>query len=111
MCAGEFYAPQGFGHGTNLVQLDKDGICDAFTNSFLEDLRIRYKNIVANQLNFVAKALRERLPPCPIVLSQAVLERKNLRITFDPVGPELDHLFRTLAASSRLVKDVSAVFV
>jgi hypothetical protein len=83
MCVGEFYAPQGLGHGANLVQVDKNGICDAFGNASLEDFRIRYKNIVANQLNPVAKALRERLPPWPIVLSKAPSSYSSL-----PVGPD-----------------------
>src|ERR1019366_5664351 len=108
---GHLNAAQGLGHRANLIQLDEDGICNALTNSSVENLRVGDKDVIADQLNLVAEPFREFLPPRPVVFRKAIFKRKDLRVVLGPVDPEVDHLCRTLPSSARLVKNIGAVFI
>jgi hypothetical protein len=55
---GHFNGSKGFGQGTDLVDLDQDGIADALLDTFLEDLGIGDENVVANDLHGLAQGAR-----------------------------------------------------
>lgn len=46
---------QSFGQRTDLVELDQDGVSDAFFDAFFQDLGVGYEQVVTNQLDFVAQ--------------------------------------------------------
>src|SRR5882762_9858085 len=47
-----------FGHAANLVQLDQNRVGDSIVDAAREPLRIRYKQIVADQLNLFLRSCR-----------------------------------------------------
>ena len=46
------------GHGTDLVQLDQDGIATAKGDTFCKALCIRYKQIIADELYLITQVLQ-----------------------------------------------------
>src|SRR5215472_3689420 len=84
-----------FAHRANLIHLDQNRIGDVLINSLLQELHVRDKQVVPDQLNLLPHFLGQILPALPIVLRQTVLERDD-RIVIYPLRPELHHLVRTL---------------
>ena len=91
--ARHFDGFDGFGDGADLIELDQDRIADFFRNATSKNLRIGYKNIIADQLNFAAEFGSEMFPSRPIVFGEAVFERDDGELPH-PIGPKCGHLFR-----------------
>jgi Transposase len=86
--ARKFDALERFSQSPDLVQFDENGIGDAFLNSFLEDFRIGYKDVITNELNSVAQPFCRLPPAAPVVFGQAVFQGIDSRVTIEPVFPD-----------------------
>ena len=69
-----FNSVEGFGQGTDLVNLDQNGIANTLLDAFNQTLFVGYKEVVANQLYLFTQLLGELLPAFPIVLGHAVFD-------------------------------------
>ena len=88
---GHGYSIQRFGQGTDLVDLDQDGITRPFVNSALEPGRIGDEEIITHQLHVLPHGLGQAGKPGKAVFIQRVFDRHN-RVTPDHILPEGDHL-------------------
>jgi len=50
--AGELDGVNGFGHGADLIELDEDGVGDAFVDTAGETLGVGDEEVVSNELDF-----------------------------------------------------------
>ncbi len=78
---------EGFAERADLVELDEDRVGRALVDTALQALDIRHEEVVAHELDAIARALVERRPAGPVVLGHAVLDRDD-RVGGDPVRPE-----------------------
>ena len=69
---------EGFGKGTNLVDLDEDGVACTHLDALLEVLDVGYEEVVANELALVADSLGELHPAFPVFLAEAIGDRCQL---------------------------------
>ena len=65
------------GHGTDLVQLDQDGIATAKGDTFCKALCIRYKQIIADELYLITKLCSELLPALPVLFVECIFDRND----------------------------------
>src|SRR4029077_19822909 len=65
--ARHFDSFDGLAYATDLVQLDEDGVADAFRNAARENLRVGNENVVTHQLDFLTEIAREDFPAVPVV--------------------------------------------
>src|SRR5579862_2826345 len=79
------------GERADLIHLDEDRVGDAAVDPVLQTRRIGDEDVVADELDARAEALRRRAPAVPVVLGVAVLDRDD-REPVDETGPELGHL-------------------
>ena len=79
------------GQGADLVELDEHGIGGAELDALLDALNVRDKQIVADELDLLSKAVHEHLPAFPVILGHAVLEGDD-RVLLHEVGIHVDHL-------------------
>ena len=61
---------EGFGHGTDLVHLDEDGVRDAGLDAFIENRRIRHEQIVADEVDLAAEFVSKDGPALPVPSSR-----------------------------------------
>ena len=102
---GERARVDGLGERSDLVHLDENGVRRFLFDPALQARDARHEKIVPDELHSVAQRGGQLLPPVPVVLSQAVLDR-NDRIPVRPLGVERDHaarVERTLLARERVV--------
>src|SRR5216684_5214264 len=93
--AGQLDGVDGFGDRADLIELNKNGVGDAFVDAAGEALRAGDEKVVADKLDFflrrfAADTLRQGFPARPIVLRHAVFEG-NDGIFVRPLRPILDH--------------------
>ena len=105
----QFNRPEGFGQGTDLIHFNQNRIADFLVNTHLQALRVGYKQIVANQLHFIAQLLGQGSPALPVVFCQTVFDRDD-RIFFYQFCQVIDHLGAGLRRAFRQHM-VFAVFV
>src|SRR5712692_4133579 len=96
-----------FGYRADLVELDQNGVGNLLRNPPRKNLRIGYKDVVADQLQLAAELLCKALPAVPVVLGHSVFERDDGELP-RPARPELDHLFRCASGLVRLAENVLA---
>ena len=90
--AGHFDGFDGFADGADLVELDQNGVADAFGDAARENFRVGDEDIVADELNFFAQGSRVMsLPAVPIVFGEAIFDRDD-RVLAHPAFPEFHHL-------------------
>ena len=65
---------EGLGQGTNLVDLDEDGVTSVNLNALLQALSVGNKEVVADELDLLAQTLGKDLPTVPVLLCKAVLD-------------------------------------
>ena len=86
------------GQRTDLVHLDEDRVGAAHLDALAQEIHVRYEQVVADELAFVAQLAREQLPALPVVLGHAVLDRVDRVFGHEPLEV-LDLLLRrTLGA-------------
>lgn len=90
-----FNGIQGFRQGTNLVDLDQNGVGHLQLNTFGQAFGVGDKEVVPDQLHLLAKALGQHLPAFPILFRHTVLDGDD-GIVVDQVLPESHHLFTAL---------------
>ena len=69
---GHLNGGKSFGQGTNLVDLDEDGIRNTFFNTFLEDFGVRHEQVITHDLYFFRQAVGQNFPSVPITFGHAV---------------------------------------
>src|SRR5580765_3736389 len=79
--------------GADLIELDEQGVTDAVVDPSLQDLRVRDEYIVPDQLDAIAKSLRQPLPAFPVAFGETVFDRDD-GILPNPVLVQTDHLVR-----------------
>ena len=80
------------GHGSNLIQLDKDGIGNTVGDALPKERGIRDKVVVSDELNLIPQLLGDLLPAGMIVLGDAVFDGPDFWILVQPALPQRDHL-------------------
>src|SRR2546430_2529362 len=80
--AGKFDGLDSFGDAADLVQLDENGVGDAFLDAAGQALGARDEEVVADKLDFLfgglaAEALGQGFPAGPVVLGHAILDRSE----------------------------------
>ena len=65
------------GQGADLVELDQDGVGNALGDTFGENMGVRDKHIVPDDLDPVTESLCDDCPPIPILLGHAVFDGDN----------------------------------
>ena len=65
---------ESLGYGTDLVQLDQNGVCTAKADSFCQTFGVGYKQVIANQLYRTSKFFGHHLPSFPVFLIQTVFD-------------------------------------
>src|SRR5919107_85993 len=71
---GEFHRLEGLRERADLVDLYEDGVSDAFADTAGEYLRVRYEEVVTDELDPVSQPLGDHGPPLPVVFGEAVLD-------------------------------------
>src|SRR5271168_1579982 len=89
--AGHFDGFDGFADGADLIELDEDGVADAFGDAAGENFRIGDEDVVAYQLNFLAEVAGDDFPAVPIVFGEAVFDGDD-GVFGGPGFPEFHHL-------------------
>ena len=87
---GQFDTIQGFGEGSDLVQLYQDRICHAQFDAFAEYFGIGHEDIVAHKLNGPFQSIRHCFPALPVAFGQTILDGKN-RVIADEFIVIIDH--------------------
>src|SRR6266702_173936 len=90
--------------GTDLVDLDQNGVGAFLFDALLQTLRIGDEEVVADELD-VPELPGEELPAVPVVFGQAVFDR-NDRVLRGPRLVKGDHLFRGFFGLVGLLEDV-----
>src|SRR5215217_354970 len=75
----------------DLVDLYEDGVSDSFADPTGKYLRVRYEEVVADELHHVSQFLGDHRPPIPDVLGEAVLYAQY-RILIAQPHVVVDHL-------------------
>ena len=68
---------QSLGYGSDLVQLDEDGVTTAKGDSLCQSLGIGYKEVITDQLYLVAQFCGQFLPAFPVFLIQCIFYRND----------------------------------
>ena len=89
--AAELDGIEGLGDGADLVDLDEDRVGDFFLDSVAQAEGVGDEEVVADELDFVAKDFGEMLPAGPVVFGEAVFDADD-GVLVDPVLPEGGHL-------------------
>ena len=84
---------QRLGQSADLVDLDENRVRDSLADALLEALDVGDEEVVADELDLAAEAIRQQLPPHPVVLGHAVLDADD-RIAADPRLVHVDELGR-----------------
>src|SRR5690606_14467218 len=100
---------QGFTQGTDLVELDQDGVRHAGADATLEDTGIGDEQVVAHQLDLAAEFLREQGPAVPVALVHAVLDGQD-RILAAEIGEVVGEA-GAVAGATFSTEFVATVFV
>ena len=83
-----------FTDGADLIQLDQDCVAGAQGNTLSKPLRVRNKQVVADELHLIAQLLRHLLPAFPVFFVKTVLDRID-RIFLDKALPVRNQLIRS----------------
>ena len=78
MC--HFDGIEGFGERADLVHLHEQRICSAGFDAAGKALGVRDEQVVADELQLVAKCIGDRLPTVPVVLGQRILDRHDREV-------------------------------
>src|SRR5690606_23072885 len=62
------------GQGTDLVNLDEDGVPYPAGDPLTETHRVRHEEVIADELNVIADGIGQGLPAVPVVLVEGVLD-------------------------------------
>ena len=84
------YCFEGFGQGTDLVQLDQNGIRYAHVNALGKAFGIGDEEIIADELDFAAETVGQFLPAFPVLFSESVFNGDD-RVLVDQVFIKVDH--------------------
>ena len=106
---GELHGGEGFSQGTDLVDLDEDGIGGGAVDAALEEFYVSDKEIVTDELHIVTDFVSEFFPTGPVVFVAAILNADD-GIFFDELGVEIDHLVRSLFSAIAFLEDVALLF-
>ena len=79
-----------FSQRADLIHFDEDRVGDAFGNTIGQTSLVRDKQIVTDQLHFIADGVGQSLPAVPIVFGHAVLNRNDWIFT-NKIRPVVDH--------------------
>ena len=63
-----------FRYGSDLVELDKNRVSASFFDSLGESLGICNKEVVSDNLKFVAEFFGHEFPTCPILFVESVFD-------------------------------------
>ena len=72
---GHVASLNGLSHGTNLVNLEQEGIAQLLVDSCLDSLRVGNKEIVSNNLNTITKSLSHLNVGAEVVLVEWIFNR------------------------------------
>ncbi len=90
---GQFDGVESLGHGTDLVQLDQDGVAHALVDAVGKDVGVGNEQVVAHQLDAVAHFFRLQGKAVPVGLGQAVFDGDQRELAGEIVV-EIDQLSR-----------------
>ena len=80
---------QSFSQRADLINLNQYGVGHTIINTALEDLFIRDKQIIPNQLDFTANTIGQQFLAVPVTLVHTVLDRNN-RVLVSPGRQVID---------------------
>src|SRR3990167_4309602 len=83
---------QGFGQGTDLVELDQDRVADRLVDAALEDLGVGHEQIVTDQLDLLADLVGQHFPASPVRFVHTVFDGDD-RITLGQTGQVIGKTF------------------
>ena len=86
---------QCLGQGTNLVDLDEDGVAQSTGDAIGQALGVRDKEVITDELHLAAKSIREHLPALEVILSHAIFNRDDWIVRRE-VCPESHHFITRL---------------
>ena len=99
-----------FCQSTDLVDFDQDRVRDTFFDTFRKDRRVRYEQVVTNQLNFLTKTVCQFLPAFPVAFAKSIFDRDDW-IFVDPFFVHIDHFIACLVALSGFLQFVHSSFM
>ena len=79
-----------FGECSDLVEFDKDCVCNASFNALAESVSVRYEKVVADDLDLVAQFFGHQRPAFPVVFCHTVFDRED-RVFRNEVFVVFDH--------------------
>ena len=96
------------GERADLVHLDEDRVRHAEVDAAAQPLGVRDEEVVPDQLDALAEPVGQRLPPVPVLLGHAVLDRDD-RVALGQLDPVVGELRRAQLAAlvSQLVGAVA----
>ena len=103
------YCIDSFCQSTDLVNLNQNRIGDIAFQAHLKTFDIRHKEIVTNELDFVADCVCKKFPAIPIIFSHTVFDRDN-RVFACPAFPIVNHLSRSKFLASGPFEFIDALF-
>ena len=101
---------EGFSQGADLVELDQNCVSSIQFNSLLDERGVRDEQIIADQLDLIAKTLTELLPAFPVILCKTIFQRDQ-RILLRPCFIHVDHFFRSLLAFTGTLQNILALLL
>ena len=109
---GKLDCLKGLGYGTDLVELDQDGVGSAQVDALLQSLDIGNEQVITYQLYSAAQLLGHLYPAFPVFFIQAIFDGDN-GILVDQALPMRDQLFgsKCKAALGLFVEADALLFV
>ena len=99
---GQLDGVDGLREGTDLVDLDQQGVCGVGLDALGQALRVGDEQVVADDLHLVADLLVEGGPGLPVLLVEGVLDGDQ-RVLGDELLVVLDHLGARLGRALEVV--------
>ena len=96
---------ESFGHGTDLVHLDEDGVGDAGLDAFVEDGRVGNEQVVTHEVDLATELVGHDLPASPVSFVETVFNRED-GVLVDELFVELDHVGRLDSLLGALLEGV-----
>ena len=105
MTLSQRYSIEGFGEGTNLVDLHENGVTGLEVDTLLQTDRVGYVQVVTNKLKLVTEFSGDVSPAGPVVLVQWVFDGDQWEVT-NELGVVGSHLFRGALLSFEVVSTI-----